>query len=151
VAILSVVISIVIILALVMVPLALIAKLSLTVLARLLGVVSQSEVATRAEFARIREQLLATAGDGEVSSRGAQRQPGVAAAQPGGASEQLSDEVSQSSRGGARERASRGSTAERLDVAPGLAEWRQCPTCAASVASTARICLQCGADLSAQS
>jgi hypothetical protein len=62
---LSPVISLLIVLALVTVPLALIARLSLTVLARMLGVTSQSEVATRAEFARIREQLLATAGDGE--------------------------------------------------------------------------------------
>jgi hypothetical protein len=62
------VISLLIILALVIVPLALIAKLSFTVLARLLGVVSQSEVATRAEFARIREQLQATAEDVGVSS-----------------------------------------------------------------------------------
>jgi hypothetical protein len=116
---LSPVISLLIILALVTVPLALIARLSLTVLARMLGVTSQSEVATRAEFARIREQLLATAGDGEVPSRDASRQ----APEPG--------EPGQSPE-------------------PVMAEWRRCPTCEASVPSTASICLQCGAGMSAQ-
>ena len=82
-AILSAVISLVIILALVTVPLALIARLSFTVLARLLGVVSQSEVATRAEFARIREQLLATAGEGEGQLEGSPRAPDAAAAHVG--------------------------------------------------------------------
>jgi hypothetical protein len=52
------VIGLLIVLALVAVPLALLARLSILMLARLLGVVSHSEVATRAEFARIREQLL---------------------------------------------------------------------------------------------
>ena len=103
-------ISLLIILALVAVPLALIAKLSLTVLARLLGVASPSEVATRAEFDRIREQLLATADD-----VGPEPQLGEAPPPP-----------------------------------PAAPEWRGCPTCAASVPSTASVCLRCGAGLSTQ-
>jgi hypothetical protein len=110
VVILSAVISLLIILALVAVPLALIAKLSLTVLARLLGVASPSEVATRAEFDRIREQLQATADDGGYEP------PLEAAPAP-------------------------------TPVAP---EWHDCPTCAATVPSTASVCLRCGAGLRVQ-
>ncbi len=124
---LSPVISLLIVLALVTVPLALIARLSLSVLARMLGVTSQSEVATRAEFARIREQLLARAGDGGMPVQDAPRQPGVAAAQVGDMLEH-----------------SPGATPE-----PPVAQWHRCPTCAASVPSTASVCLQCGAGLSA--
>jgi hypothetical protein len=107
------VISLLILLALVTVPLALIAKLSFTVLARLLGVVSQSEVATRAEFARIREQLQATAGDGGVSP----------------------DEVPPQA---------------TASIEPSAPQWRSCPACAASVPSTASVCLQCGTGLGAR-
>lgn len=108
-------ISLLIVLALVTVPLALIARLSFTVIARLLGVVSQSEVATRAEFARIREQLLATAGDGGT--------PAVTV----------------------EERAPADAVAAQATSDPAVAAWRKCLACAASVPSTARICLQCGA------
>jgi hypothetical protein len=109
VVILSLVISLLIILVLAIVPLALIARLSFTVLARLLGVVSPSEVATRAEFDRIREQLLATAGD--------VNEPPLESAPP---------------------------------RPPAVAEWRDCPSCAASVPSTASVCLRCGAMLPVQ-
>lgn len=47
-----------IVIVLVAVPLVLVARLSIMMLSRLFGMVSRSEVATRAEFARIREQLL---------------------------------------------------------------------------------------------
>lgn len=141
-------ISLLIILALVTVPLALIARLSFTVIARLLGVVSQSEVATRAEFARIREQLLATAGDGVQPVGDRQRQPAVAPVE-------AAEEPKRS--GGvaveqpvAVEPHSAGSVAAQLSSEPAVAVWHSCPTCAASVPSTARICLQCGAALSAR-
>jgi hypothetical protein len=133
---LSAVISLLIVLALVTVPLALIARLSLTVLARMLGVTSQSEVATRAEFARIREQLLARAGDGEEPARSASRQPGAAETH-------VADALERS--GSATLNNSPGATLE-----PAVAQWHRCPTCEASVPSTARICLQCGAGLSPQ-
>jgi hypothetical protein len=107
------VISLLIILALVALPLALIAKLSLTVLARLLGVASPSEVATRAEFDRIREQLQATADDSGPEPRLEEAPP----------------------------------PPPEVAVAP---EWRDCPTCAATVPSTASVCLRCGAALSTQ-
>lgn len=51
-------VGLLIVIALVAVPLILMARLALMMLGRLFGVVSRSEVATRAEFARIREQLL---------------------------------------------------------------------------------------------
>lgn len=54
-------IGLLIIVALVAVPLALVARQSLLVLARLFGVVSRSEVVTRLEFERIREQMLSSA------------------------------------------------------------------------------------------
>ena len=142
-AILSAVISLVIILALVTVPLALIARLSFTVLARLLGVVSQSEVATRAEFARIREQLLATAGEGEGQLEGSPRAPDAAAAHVGDIISGRLGDVTAGRLGGA--------AAKLAVAAPAAVEWRQCPTCTAIVPSTASICLQCGAGLSAKS
>jgi hypothetical protein len=138
---LSPVISLLIVLALVTVPLALIARLSLTVLARMLGVTSQSEVATRAEFARIREQLLARAGDGEEPVRNAPHQPGATATQATQAADALGH-----SRTATLEPS--GETPETPE--PNVARWHRCPTCEASVPSTARICLQCGARLSAQ-
>jgi hypothetical protein len=149
VVILSAVISLVIVLALVMVPLALIARLSVTVLTRLLGGVSQSEVATRAEFARIREQLLATAGDGDEHPEG--RELDVAAAHLQSASEPAGDRVGRATLGVAPEPALAESAELQPDIAPNVAEWRRCPTCAADVASTARICLQCGAGLNERS
>ncbi|HEY7962148.1 MAG TPA: hypothetical protein VID29_09520 [Solirubrobacteraceae bacterium] len=51
-------VGLVIVIVLVAVPLLLVTRLSIEMLARLFGVVSHSEVATREEFARIREQLL---------------------------------------------------------------------------------------------
>jgi hypothetical protein len=152
VAILSHVISLVIILALVMVPLALIARLSFTVLARLLGVVSQSEVATRAEFDRIREQLLATAGDDEGSGKLTTRQADVTAPQVD-APARSRPTLRRQSRGTLQGRTPARSAAVVQPPAPepAVAEWRECPTCMASVPSTASICLQCGVSLSAQS
>jgi hypothetical protein len=151
-------ISLVIILALVTVPLVLIARLSFTVLARLLGVVSQSEVTTRAEFARIREQLLATAGDDGVSAEGAGREPDSGGpTHRGGAIEPQGGAVLEQPRSAAPERRAARSGAQRpvinLSAAEQLAaaEWRRCPTCMASVSSTASMCLQCGSGLSAQS
>lgn len=51
-------VGLLIVIVLVTVPLVLVARLSIMMLGRLFGVVSHSEVATRAEFARIREQLI---------------------------------------------------------------------------------------------
>ncbi len=131
---LSPMISLLIVLALVTVPLALIARLSLTVLARMLGVTSQSEVATRAEFARIREQLLARAGDGGVPAQDASRHPGVTVAQVGDTLEHSPGAILE----------------PPVAPEPPVAQWHRCPTCAASVPSTATVCLHCGAGLSAQ-
>jgi hypothetical protein len=147
-------ISLMIILALVTVPLVLIARLSFTVLARLLGVVSQSEVATRAEFARIREQLLATAGDVGEALDGAARQPDLAVAQVGGTG-QLGGAAIDLPRATVREQTparpeGRQSAAKPSAAEPTVAEWRRCPTCTASVSSTASMCLQCGAGLSSK-
>jgi hypothetical protein len=52
------VLGLLIVIVLVAVPLVLVARLSIVMLGHLFGAVSRSEVATRAEFARIREQLL---------------------------------------------------------------------------------------------
>jgi hypothetical protein len=130
------VISLLIVLALVSVPLALIARLSLTVLARLLGVVSQSEVTTRAEFARIREQLLATAVDHEQSPAppSAGTAPGASAVAAIGQQREGSVSVHEPA-------------AENAAFPSGSLEWRSCSACGTDVPSTASLCLQCGARL----
>lgn len=144
-------ISLVIILALVTVPLVLIARLSFTVLARLLGVVSQSEVATRAEFARIREQLLATAGDCEQVSRGARGVPDAAVLGIGReATERPHGRAIQKSPEPAMGQEPADLVASSA-TAPAEAQWRRCPKCATNVPSTASMCLQCGAGLAAPS
>jgi hypothetical protein len=141
-------ISLLIILALVMVPLALIARLSFTVLARLLGVVSQSEVTTRAEFARIREQLLATAGDAEESSRQGESQLSARVmTQTTDTVEQLPGKKFGTSRDTIGGRAPADPAESQAPSEPSVAQWRQCPTCSASVPSSASVCLQCGAGL----
>jgi hypothetical protein len=137
------VISLLIVLALVSVPLALIARLSLTVVARLLGVVSPSEVTTRAEFARIREQLLATAGDGEWQSGPPTRPADVTAAHGRSAVAEFVPELLERPSGVPE------ATGERPVLPPEELplEWRSCPACAAEVPSTASLCLQCGTGL----
>lgn len=136
-------ISLLIILALVAVPLTLIAKLSLTVLARLLGGVSQSEVATRAEFARIREQLQATAADGQMSPT---EQP-IPLASVSQSPELPELSLAQSHvAGDAQATAETAGSAGAGDHSP-AAQWSECHSCTARVPGTARVCLQCGSRL----
>jgi hypothetical protein len=142
------VISLVIILILVSVPLALILRLSFAVLARLLGVTSPAEVATRAEFARIREQLLATAGDDPSSPRptlsvspAQNGSSALAAPHPGRERSPGAESTSGGKAGVPREPQS------TFSSEPPAAHWRGCPSCAAEVPSTASLCLRCGAGL----
>jgi outer membrane biosynthesis protein TonB len=110
-----------IVIALVAVPLLLLMRLSILMLARLFGVVSHSEVATRAEFARIREQLLLGGSSTSAASNLAAAPPNLAAVPSGGPPPPA--------------------PAHEESAQP---HWRTCPECGARVPSVAVTCIQCG-------
>jgi hypothetical protein len=120
------VVGLLIVIALVAVPLILMARVALMMLGRLFGVVSRSEVATRAEFARIREQLLLSPDSAPALASDppalASDPPALASDPPAPASE---------------------------PPAPPAPRWSACPGCGASVSSAATLCVRCGGALRA--
>jgi hypothetical protein len=141
-----------IVIALVAVPLLLLMRLSILMLARLFGVVSHSEVATRAEFARIREQLLlggsSASGVSKLAAAPLATIPHaatlpatiLAAAPP--ATLPLVATPSALIPPTALPAAAVPSLPAREE--PAQPHWRTCPECGAHVASVAVTCVQCG-------